>query len=43
MYVWIDGTNIHMRAKTRTMDFEPQKPEGVYLGPYIVFELTVYS
>ena len=34
MYVWIDGTNVHMRCKTRTMDFEPQKPEGKVFSSY---------
>jgi len=28
MYVWIDGTGEYVRAKTKTMESEPMKPEG---------------
>jgi hypothetical protein len=27
-YVWVDGTNEHLRAKTRTMEAVPKEPKG---------------
>ena len=27
-YIWIDGSGQNVRAKTKTMEKEPEKPEG---------------